>query len=98
MDKQSDLQAAFKIQLYDWQKTNGEDADYTTQEFYKNYVSQSRALRDEMQRASYEMNLQHQKDLENIYERLSRHEQIPTQPTINTKWQEIVGYRPINTQ
>lgn len=97
-DKRLDLQTAFEVQLKNWQKVNGEDADYTTQEFYKNYISQMRALRDEYRKASYEMSLQYQKDLENIYERLSRHEQIPTQPTINTNWQEIVGYRPLNTQ
>ena len=33
-----------------------------------------------------ELRLLQEKDLESIYERLSKHEQIPTTPTTNTDW------------
>lgn len=95
-DKQSDLYVSYKAKLKDWQNEHGEEADYTGEYWYKDYIAKQRALRDEYQKASYEMSLQHQKDLESIYERLSKHEQIPTTSTTNTDWQKIVGYRPVN--
>lgn len=45
-DSVNDMQQEFNAKLAAWQSVNGEDADYTTQPFYKDYVAKARALRD----------------------------------------------------
>lgn len=45
-DSVNDMSQEFNAKLAAWQSVNGEDADYTTQPFYKDYVAKARALRD----------------------------------------------------
>ena len=45
-DSVNDMQQEFNAKLAAWQSVNGEDADYTTQPFYKDYIAKTRALRD----------------------------------------------------
>lgn len=45
-DSVNDMSQEFNAKLAAWQSVNGEDADYTTQPFYKDYVTKARALRD----------------------------------------------------
>lgn len=45
-DSVNDISQEFNAKLAAWQAVNGEDADYTTQPFYKDYVAKARALRD----------------------------------------------------
>ena len=45
-DSVNDMSQEFNAKLAAWQAVNGEDADYTTQPFYKDYVAKARALRD----------------------------------------------------
>lgn len=45
-DSVSDMSQEFNAKLAAWQAVNGEDADYTTQPFYKDYIAKARALRD----------------------------------------------------
>lgn len=45
-DSANDMSQEFNAKLAKWQSVNGEDADYTTQPFYKDYVAKTRALRD----------------------------------------------------
>ena len=45
-DSINDMSQEFNAKLAAWQAVNGEDADYTTQPFYKDYVAKARALRD----------------------------------------------------
>ena len=45
-DSVNDMQQGFNAKLAAWQSVNGEDADYTTQPFYKDYVAKARVLRD----------------------------------------------------
>lgn len=45
-DQVSDMSNEFNAKLAAWQSVNGEDADYTTQPFYKDYIAKQRALRD----------------------------------------------------
>lgn len=45
-DSVNDMSQEFNAKLAAWQAVNGEDADYTTQPFYKDYIAKARALRD----------------------------------------------------
>ena len=45
-DSVNDMSQEFNAKLAAWQTVNGEDTDYTTQPFYKDYVAKARALRD----------------------------------------------------
>jgi len=45
-DSVKDMSQEFNAKLAAWQSVNGEDAGYTTQPFYKDYVAKARALRD----------------------------------------------------
>ena len=45
-DSINDMSQEFNAKLASWQAVNGEDADYTTQPFYKDYIAKARALRD----------------------------------------------------
>lgn len=45
-DSANDMSQEFNAKLAAWQSVNGEDADYTTQPFYKDYIAKARALRD----------------------------------------------------
>ena len=45
-DSINDMSQEFNAKLAAWQAVNGEDADYTTQPFYKDYIAKARALRD----------------------------------------------------
>lgn len=45
-DSVSDMSQEFNAKLAAWQAVNGEDADYTTQPFYKDYIAKARAIRD----------------------------------------------------
>lgn len=45
-DSANDMSQEFNAKLAVWQSVNGEDADYTTQPFYKDYIAKARALRD----------------------------------------------------
>ena len=45
-DSVSDMSQEFNAKLAAWQAVNGEDTDYTTQPFYKDYIAKARALRD----------------------------------------------------
>lgn len=45
-DSVNDMSQEFNAKLAAWQAVNGEEADYTTQPFYKDYVAKARALRD----------------------------------------------------
>lgn len=45
-DSVNDMSQEFNAKLAAWQAVNGEDANYTTQPFYKDYIAKARALRD----------------------------------------------------
>ncbi len=45
-DSVNDMQQEFNAKLAAWQSVNGEDADYTSQAFYKDYITKARELRD----------------------------------------------------
>lgn len=47
-DSLNDMSQEFNAKLAAWQAVNGEDADYTTQPFYKDYIAKARALRDKI--------------------------------------------------
>ena len=46
-DSVNDMSQEFNAKLAAWQAVNGENADYTTQPFYKDYIAKARALRDQ---------------------------------------------------
>ena len=45
-DSDNDMSQEFNAKLAAWKEVNGENADYTTQPFYKDYIAKARALRD----------------------------------------------------
>ena len=45
-DSDNDMSQEFNAKLSAWKEVNGENADYTTQPFYKDYIAKARALRD----------------------------------------------------
>lgn len=45
-DSVNDMSQEFNAKLAAWQAVNGEDTDYTTQPFYKDYIAKARTLRD----------------------------------------------------
>lgn len=45
-DSINDMSQEFNAKLAEWQSVHGEDADYTSQPFYKDYISKQRAIRD----------------------------------------------------
>lgn len=46
-DDINDMQSAYNAKLAAWQSSHGADADYTNEQFYKDYIAKMRARRDQ---------------------------------------------------
>lgn len=54
-DAVKDAQVAYNAKLTAWQASHGADADYTNEQFYKDYIAQVRAKRDEYYKAQQDI-------------------------------------------
>ncbi len=68
--KGQDLSQDYNSKLLAWQKVNGEDADYTQQDFYKNYIKASRELQNQMYKDQYDMSVDQSNQIRTFYDNL----------------------------
>ena len=99
--KGQDLTTDFRSKLANFYAVNGEDADYTGQEFYKDYIKKYRDLQDAGMRDSYQMSQYQDNQLRNTYNTIYNNQRSnaysnPFESSINPDYKNQNWYKILN--
>lgn len=99
--KGQDLTTDFNSKLANFQAVHGEDADYTGQEFYKDYIKKYRDLQDASMIDSYQMSQYQDNQLRNTYNTIYNNQRSnaynsPFESSINPDYRNQNWYKILN--
>lgn len=99
--KEQDLTTDFNSKLANFQAVHGEDADYTGQEFYKDYIKKYRDLQDASMIDSYQMSQYQDNQLRNTYNTIYNNQRSnaynsPFESSINPDYRNQNWYKILN--
>lgn len=99
--KGQDLTTDFRSKLANFQAVHGEDADYTGQEFYKDYIKKYRDLQDASMIDSYQMSQYQDNQLRNTYNTIYNNQRSntynsPFESSINPDYRNQNWYKILN--